>query len=54
VTLAGGRFETIGKFNLSAEYGGWGAPLKSAEGQVRAAQLSPSNGTVLAKATFPR
>jgi hypothetical protein len=50
VTLAGGRVDTIGEFELSGEYGSWAAPLRSPAGQVRSAQLISSNGTVLASA----
>jgi hypothetical protein len=50
VTLAGGKVETIGAFQLSGEYGTWAAPLTSAEPQVRSAQLIGSNGTILATA----
>jgi hypothetical protein len=50
VTFSGGQVATIGKFKLSGEYGAWAAPLPSAAGQVRSAQLIDSNGTTLASA----
>jgi hypothetical protein len=52
VTLAGGRVETIGVFQVPGEYGAWATPLKSAADQVRSAQLVASSGTVLASAQF--
>lgn len=50
VTLVGGRVETIGSFELSGEYGAWGAPLTSAARQVRSARLIAPDGTILASA----
>ncbi len=50
VTLRGGKVETIGVFEVSGEYGAWGAPLRYSAGQVRSAQLLASNGTILASA----
>ncbi len=50
VTLAGGKVETIGEFELSGGYGAWGAPLTSAAGQVRSARLIAPNGAILASA----
>jgi hypothetical protein len=50
VTLAGGKVETIGEFNLSGGYGAWGAPLTSAAGKVRSARLIAPDGAILASA----
>lgn len=50
LTLAGGRVETIGSFQLSGEYGAWGAPLTSAARQVRSARIIAPDGTILASA----
>ncbi len=49
-TLAGGKVETVGVFNLSGGRGDWGAPLTSPAGEVRSARLLSPNGTVLASA----
>ena len=51
-TLAGGKVETVGVFNLSNGSGDWGAPLTSPAGDVRSARLVSPNGTVLASARF--
>jgi len=50
VTLASGRTETIGVFRLAGGYGAWGAPLSTAAGKVRSAQLVAADGTILASA----
>jgi hypothetical protein len=50
VTLADGKVEVTGVFDLSGGYGAWGAPLTSPAGQVRSARLITAEGTVLASA----
>jgi hypothetical protein len=52
VILAGGKVETLGKYNLSGGYGVWGAPLTSPVGRVRGARLIAPNGAVLASASL--
>jgi hypothetical protein len=54
LTLAGGKVETIGVFNVSGGYGAWGAPLKVSASQVRSARLIASNGTILASARLAK
>ena len=52
VVLAGGKVETIGRFNLAGGYGAWGAPLSSPAREVRGARLVAPDGTVLASASL--
>lgn len=50
VTLAGGQVETVGMFQISGEYGAWGAPLTAPAHDVRSAQLIDSSGSIVADA----
>ena len=52
VTLASGKIEMVGAFQLSGGYGAWGAPLSVAGKKIRSARLVTSSGTVLASAAI--
>jgi hypothetical protein len=47
-----GKLTTLGTFQLTGGYGGWGTPDPDNTGTLRGAQLLSSDGTVLATATF--
>jgi hypothetical protein len=47
-----GRLTTIGSFQLTGGYGGWGSPDPGNAGTVHGARLVGSDGTVLATASF--
>jgi anti-sigma factor RsiW len=52
VTLSGGKVESVGVFQVSGEYGAWGAPLTAPANDVRSVQLVDSTGSVVAGAQF--
>jgi hypothetical protein len=47
-----GQVTTVGKFQLTSGYGGWGSAAPDNSGTLRGAQLVSASGTVLASATF--
>ena len=49
---AGGKATTVGSFQLTGGYGGWGSPDPGNAGTVHGARLVAADGTVLATATF--
>jgi hypothetical protein len=49
-----GQVTTVGTFQLTGGYGGWGSPDPGNAGTLRGARLVAANGTVLASATFTR
>ena len=53
VTLADGKVDVTGVFDLAGGYGAWGALLTAPAGQVRSARLGTAEGTVLASAQLP-
>ena len=54
VIAADGRATTVGSFQLTSGYGGWGSPDPVAAGTAQGARLLSADGTVLATATFAR
>jgi hypothetical protein len=49
---AGGGLTTVGSFQLTGGYGGWGSPDPGNAGTLHGARLVAADGTVLATATF--
>jgi hypothetical protein len=47
-----GRVTTIGSFQLSGGYGGWGIPDPANAGDIKGARLVDASGAVLASASF--